>query len=131
MEILGIGMPELIFIVIIALLILGPKDMQKAGKTIGHFLRNLTRSDGWKIFQQTSRNVRDLPTRLIRDANMDLAKLNGEIKEAVQTKPTVVRPQPQPYVAPTRAPIIAKETPAGETSAANESTPESESQNDA
>jgi Sec-independent protein translocase protein TatA len=34
MEILGIGMSELVFVVIIALIVLGPKDMQKAGKTI-------------------------------------------------------------------------------------------------
>ena len=35
MEFLGIGPSELIFVFIIALIILGPKDMQKAGKTIG------------------------------------------------------------------------------------------------
>ncbi|MCZ2126697.1 MAG: twin-arginine translocase TatA/TatE family subunit [Anaerolineales bacterium] len=129
MEILGIGMPELIFIVVIALLILGPKDMQKAGKTIGRFLRDLTRSDGWKIFQQTSRGFRDLPTRLIRDANMDLAKLNGEIKEAVQPtkQPADARPQAQPYQAQPYAATSPKEAPAAKA----ESAPESETQNDA
>ena len=39
MEILGVGPSELIFIVIIALIVLGPKDMQKAGKTIGKWMR--------------------------------------------------------------------------------------------
>ncbi|MCJ7432914.1 MAG: twin-arginine translocase TatA/TatE family subunit, partial [Anaerolineales bacterium] len=64
MEILGIGAPELIFIVIIALIVLGPKDMQKAGKTIGKWLRDTVTSDGWKLFQQTTRELRNLPTRL-------------------------------------------------------------------
>ena len=105
MEILGIGMPELIFVVIIALLILGPKDMQKAGKTIGKFLRDIITSDGWKLFQQTSRDIRTLPNRLIREANDDLEKVNREIKNAVSTpdparpNPASSRPQPQPYSA--------------------------------
>lgn len=105
MEILGIGMPEFIFVVIIALLILGPKDMQKAGRTIGKFLRDIITSDGWKLFQQTSRDLRTLPNRLIREANEDLDKVNREIKTAAsipdpaRTSPPNSRPQPQPYSA--------------------------------
>jgi Sec-independent protein translocase protein TatA len=76
MEILGIGMPELIFIVVIALIVLGPKDMQKAGKTIGKWMRDLVTSDGWKIFQQTSREIRTLPTKLMREANKELEQVN-------------------------------------------------------
>ena len=41
MEILGIGASELVFIILIAIIILGPKDMQKAGRTIGRFLNQL------------------------------------------------------------------------------------------
>ncbi|MDP1780217.1 MAG: twin-arginine translocase TatA/TatE family subunit [Anaerolineales bacterium] len=82
MEILGIGMSELIFIVIIALIVLGPKDMQKAGKTIGKFLRDIITSDGWKVFQQTSRELRTLPNRLMRDANEELNQIGDNIKNA-------------------------------------------------
>jgi Sec-independent protein translocase protein TatA len=32
MEIFGVGFQELIFVIIIALIVLGPKDMQKAGQ---------------------------------------------------------------------------------------------------
>ncbi len=79
MEILGIGMSELIFIVIIALIVLGPKDMQKAGRTLGRFLRNIVTSDGWKMFQQTSRELRTLPNRLMRDANEELNQIGNEL----------------------------------------------------
>jgi len=82
MEILGIGMSELVFIVIIALIALGPKDMQKAGKTIGKFLRDIITSDGWKVFQQTSRELRTLPNRLMRDANEELNQIGDKIKNA-------------------------------------------------
>ena len=80
MEILGIGMSELVFIVIIALIVLGPRDMQKAGKTIGKFLRNIVQSDGWKVFRQTSNEIRTLPHRLMRDANEEVNKLTGDVR---------------------------------------------------
>ena len=83
MEILGIGPSELLFIIIIALIVLGPKDMQKAGKTVGRWLNNLVRSDGWKAFQQTSREIRSLPTKLMRDANMELAETEREMRKAL------------------------------------------------
>jgi Sec-independent protein translocase protein TatA len=77
MEIFGIGVQEILFIAIIALIILGPKDMQKAGRTIGKWLRSIVTSDGWKVFQQTSRELRTLPNRLMREANEEL----GDVRE--------------------------------------------------
>ena len=80
MEILGVGPSEFIFVIIIALLVLGPKDMQKAGRTIGKWMRDIVKSDGWKIFQQTSNELRNLPARMMRDANEDLEDFNMQIK---------------------------------------------------
>ena len=71
MDILGVGWQELLFIFLIALIVLGPKDMQKAGRTIGRWLNQLVRSDGWKALQQTSRELRKLPTTLMREANLE------------------------------------------------------------
>lgn len=85
MEILGVGPSELIFIILIALIILGPKDMQKAGKTIGKWMRDIVTSDGWKIFQQTSRELRTLPTRLMRDANEELNQVNNQINDGLRS----------------------------------------------
>lgn len=79
MEILGIGPSELFFIVVIALILLGPKDMQKAGRTLGKWLKQVVTSDGWKLFQQTSREIQNLPTRLMREASFD--ELNNELKD--------------------------------------------------
>jgi sec-independent protein translocase protein TatB len=74
MEILGIGPSELVFIVVIALIILGPREMQKAGRTIGTWLRRVVTSDGWKLFQQTSREIQTLPNRLMREAALEELK---------------------------------------------------------
>ena len=83
MEILGIGPSELLFIIIIALIVLGPKDMQKTGKTVGRWLNDLVRSDGWKAFQQTSKEIRNLPTKLMREANMEMAETEREMRKAL------------------------------------------------
>jgi hypothetical protein len=60
MEILGIGPSELLFIVVLALIILGPRDMQKAGRTLGRW-PTISHMDGWKFFQQTSTRSRRCP----------------------------------------------------------------------
>lgn len=84
MDIFGIGPTEIVFIVLLALILLGPKEMEKTGRTIGRFLRNLTRSEGWRAFRDTSREIRNLPNRLMREANMeDLQKDMGDIKKDV------------------------------------------------
>jgi sec-independent protein translocase protein TatB len=91
MDIFGIGPTELVFIILIALILLGPKDMEKAGRAIGRFLRDLTKSEGWRAFRDTSRELRNLPNRLMREANLedlekDVGKIGKEIKESTTVK---------------------------------------------
>ncbi len=112
MEILGVGPSELIFIIIIALIVLGPKDMQKAGRTIGKWLRQIVTSDGWKLFQQTSREIQTLPNRLMREAELDeLNKIQNDVqKDLKQTadmvqqsgRPSLPASPSAPQAAPTR-----------------------------
>ena len=71
MDILGVGPLELLFILLIALIVLGPKDMVKSGKTIGLFLRKIVTSSSWQSIQQTSHEIRNLPTKLIREAGLE------------------------------------------------------------
>lgn len=87
MEILGVGASEFVFILILALIILGPKDMQKAGKAIGKWLRKFVTSDGWKVMRQTSNELRTLPNRLMREANEeleDVQKIGKELKDTAE-----------------------------------------------
>ena len=97
MEILGIGPSELIFIVIIALIVLGPKDMQKMGRTIGKWLRQVVTSDGWKIFQQTSREIQTLPNRLMREAQLEeLQNLEKDVKKDLKQTSDSIRQSGRP-----------------------------------
>ena len=79
MDILGIGVPELVFILFIALIVLGPRDMQKAGKTVGRWLNNIVRSQTWKDVRAASRRIGTLPNELMREANLD--DLGDEFKK--------------------------------------------------
>ena len=79
MDILGIGVPELVFILLIALIVLGPKDMQKAGKTVGSWMRKVVMSDEWKGIKNASRRLRTLPNELMREASLD--ELGEELSE--------------------------------------------------
>lgn len=126
MEILGVGMPELIFVIIISLIVLGPKDMQKAGRTIGKWMRSIVTSDGWKIFQQTSRELRTLPNKLIRDANNELNQISKEINPASNTSGNMVsQVKPLPRSQPFSANIEATENNIAPQQKENESDPTS------
>lgn len=71
MEILGIGPLELLFILIIALIVIGPNDMAKTGRTIGRWLRKLVTSPTWLTVQHTTRELRKLPYTLMREAGIE------------------------------------------------------------
>jgi Sec-independent protein translocase protein TatA len=82
MDILGIGPLELAFILIIALIVLGPHDMVKAGRTLGRFMRRVVTSDTWKVLTGVSREIRNLPNRLIREAGLeDVQQQLAEVRE--------------------------------------------------
>ncbi|MBN2548184.1 MAG: twin-arginine translocase TatA/TatE family subunit [Anaerolineales bacterium] len=71
MEILGIGPLELLFIIIIALIVLGPKDMVKAGRTLGRTMRKVVTSPAWRSFIQASKDLSHLPNKLMREAGLE------------------------------------------------------------
>ena len=92
MEILGIGPLELFFILLIALIILGPGDMVKAGRTLGRFLRKIIMSPEWRTIQKASRELRYLPNKLMREASLedlskglsDVNKIGGQVNKEIK-----------------------------------------------
>lgn len=94
MEFLGIGPLEILIIVLAALVLLGPKDMAKAGRMIGRGLRKVILSPQWHLITEASKEIRKLPTRLIREAGLDeferdldgLKKTTTEIQEQLNLR---------------------------------------------
>lgn len=71
MEFLGIGPLELLFILLIILLVVGPRDIAKTGRSVGRFLNQVYRSESWKMLNEASRTLRTLPNRLAREASLE------------------------------------------------------------
>lgn len=86
MDFLGIGPLEVLFILLIALIIFGPKDIVKAGQATGRFLRKLISSPSWQTVQRTSRELRNLPNRLVREAGLE------EFKKDIDEINTIAKP---------------------------------------
>jgi Sec-independent protein translocase protein TatA len=70
MQIFGIGPLELLFILVIMILVLGPKGMVKAARESGKYIRKITRSPLWAEIVGTSREMRNLPAKIIKDAGI-------------------------------------------------------------
>lgn len=85
MEILGIGPLELVFIILIAVIVIGPRDIGNFARSAGRFLNRLYRSEEWKALNQASRNLRSLPNRLAREAALEeLEKTRREAEKAAE-----------------------------------------------
>lgn len=71
MNFLGVGPFELIIIAVIALLVLGPKGMADLGRKTGRLVRKITHSSVWQDIMNTSRDLNDLPGKLMREADLE------------------------------------------------------------
>ena len=83
MNILGIGPLELTLIVVIALIVIGPNDLVKTGRTLGRWMRKIVLSPEWKAVQNASRELRTLPNKLIREAGIEEAQqaIKGQVDD--------------------------------------------------
>ena len=91
MEILGIGPLEIVLVLILALVVLGPQDMVATARKIGLWVRKFTRSEMWAEIMDTSREIRQIPNALLRDTGLQEAAndlkqagsmIRGEVNEA-------------------------------------------------
>ena len=71
MNIFGIGPLEIVFVLIIGILVLGPEGMVEAGRKLGRFMRSIIHSDWWKNIRQGVTEIQYLPQRLIREAELE------------------------------------------------------------
>lgn len=78
MDILGVGPLELVLVLFLALLIFGPEDLVSAGRKMGRFFNKIVKSETWFAIRTISRDLRDLPNKLAREAELD--ELSKEIK---------------------------------------------------
>jgi sec-independent protein translocase protein TatB len=80
MQILGIGPLELLLIIIVAIIVLGPKGMVNGAREVGKLIRKIVRSPVWRDVVDTSREIREFPNKIAREAGID-----QDIRELKQT----------------------------------------------
>jgi len=81
MEVFGIGPLEFLFIFIIILLVLGPKDIEKTARNLGKGLNRIYRSPNYQVIRKASEEIRNLPARLAAEAQLDELKEMTDFKE--------------------------------------------------
>jgi len=71
MQLLGIGPLELLLIAVIAVIVLGPKGMVRGAREAGKAIRKIIRSPIWHDIVDTSREIREFPQKLAREAGIE------------------------------------------------------------
>ncbi len=85
MDIFGIGTLEFFFILIIILLVAGPKDIERGAKGLGRTINKLNRSPSFQAIRRASTELRNLPQRLAKEANLEeLKELSQEVQQVKQ-----------------------------------------------
>lgn len=112
MEIFGVGILEVILILVIAIIVLGPEGMVKTARSAGVWIRKIIKSPIWSQLMDTQRELRQMPTRLVREAGLEedikeLKKTQQQLRNLDVTggefkKPVVTTVQPGETTANTR-----------------------------
>lgn len=82
MQIFNVGVLELLFILILGFLVLGPQKAVKAARDVGAWIRKTAKSPLWREILNTSNEIRDLPKKIMDDA--ELQQLISELDLSTQ-----------------------------------------------
>jgi sec-independent protein translocase protein TatB len=98
MELFGIGPLELLFILVIAVIVLGPKGMVTGARETGKFIRKVIHSPLWREVVETSNEIRELPRKIARDAGIDQDL--KELRDSTRSTINEIKRSNIPVVAP-------------------------------
>jgi uncharacterized protein YeeX (DUF496 family) len=77
MQVFNVGALEILFILILAFIVLGPKKAIKTARDVGAWIRNVVRSPIWREIVHTSSEIREFPKKVMDDA--ELSNLIAEL----------------------------------------------------
>ena len=97
MRFLGIGLLELLFILILMVIVLGPKGMVKAARELGKLIHQVTHSSLWAEVMHASSELRDIPQKIMHEAGIedDLADLRHDVSQTLDPTMSKFRQQNQ------------------------------------
>ena len=85
MNFFNFGALEIIFILVIMIIFLGPDQVVKLARNLGSFIRKITQSEFWVSMWRTSREIRDLPKILADETGLreSLDEINTSTKKII------------------------------------------------
>ena len=95
----GVGLPELVIVALLAFIVVGPERSREVALQVGRFLRGVMRSGWWRDINEIGGALRNLPTTLVRmaeleEAQADLQRTMQEIDNATRMPPSPGGEQP-------------------------------------
>ncbi len=81
MELFNIGILEFVFILLLALIVLGPQKAVKIAGDIGRWVRDFLNSPFWQDIVNTSKDLRDIPKKIMED--VEIQRTLYEIDHAI------------------------------------------------
>ena len=98
MKFLNIGTLEFVFILLLILVVLGPRKTIKTAGELGALIKKVTRSKFWRDLVNTSEEIRDLPRKMMDEADLQetitsLDRKVGEVKGLIQSNQTEIHEQ--------------------------------------
>ena len=109
MRIFNVGIREVILLLVIMLILLGPKRMQENARSLAKGLRKLVRSDTWRTFLGLVDDVNTIKDQVIRESGIRevqesldgvtrrLNEIDADLRQTTPTAPAqgeIPRPEP-------------------------------------
>jgi len=84
MKFLNVGVLEFVFILLLAFIVLGPKQAVKTAGEVGRWVKKLVSSSFWRELVSTSKQIQELPRKL-----MDEAEIQDTLKDLERATSTI------------------------------------------
>lgn len=110
MNLFGIGPLELVMILVLALIMVGPEGMVSSAYKIGRWVNKLIHSPLWQDMMKTSREIQNLPRQIMRETGLEedvksVRDLTRSINEPFLPSESRIAPQfPETQTRQTEAP---------------------------
>lgn len=84
MKTLNLSLLEIVFIVLLAFIVLGPEKAVKEAGNLGRWIRKIIKSPFWRDLVSTSKDIKDIPRKIMDDA--EIQKTLEDIDRSVNIK---------------------------------------------
>ncbi len=70
MNVFGVGLPELILIFIVAMIVLGPRNIVTSSRKLSESIRKLVTSETWQSVIKSTQEIRDIQGQILEDTGL-------------------------------------------------------------